>query len=391
MDEKLISLVQEAYENVPFYRKYQKKAGNITDISTLPVLNKQDVVLDGKSILTFEGTAKLYRNELIHARTSGSTGDYLDIYWKKEDYNHSMLPLWWYRYKYYGISPLDKLCFFYSVSPNGDEEDIIIKNQIGFSKANLTENRIEEIYCRMMDFSPKWLLLQPSIAMLLCQYKEKYCPPDIGSIRYIELSGEMLYEGERNRIQKNFNCFIANQYGANEFNSIAYECPKGILHIMAQNVFVENEGEELLITTKTNTIMPLIRYRIGDFGNVDSNFRCECGNCSPVLKLTKGRTNDWIYCLNGDRINAYVLISAMDKTNYALDGCVLQFQLIQEDYNLFTVKLVLEESDFLEEVQEVFEENIAERRLAAAVYQYLVCDRIPLGSNKLACFINKMV
>lgn len=399
MNYSLKNKVKEAYETVPLYYNLLQKCGldiesilNQNDWNAIPIIDKKQIIEQGQSILTPEGIMQSYQGKLIHVRTSGSTGEYMDIYWKHHDYTNSMLPLWWGRYHYYNIRPSDKLCFFNTLHPQGKDEDIHSKNSLGFSKSNLTEIRMKQIYEKMLEFQPKWLLLQPSIAILLCQCKEKFHLPPLLTLTYIELSGELLKEEVRQRLKQNFNCQIANQYGANEFNSIAYECPCGKLHVMESNVLVESiphvsGNSELLITTKTNSVMPLIRYRIGDYGEIVQNEICECGNRSPVLKLTLGRTNDWIYCKNDEKINAYVFVRAMDYVNYLMEGSVKQFQIMQTDFDQFEVHVVLEDDEDLPEIENLFLEGILEERLKNADYKFVCQERLMIDerSGKLAC------
>ena len=391
--------MRELYRDIPVYDYLVRKEGldienilNIGHWKELPIVDKRKVIDNGQSVLTPEGLVQLYRENLIHSRTSGSTGEYMDIYWKPEDYKKSMLPLWWGRYHYYGILPTDRMCFFNTLHPEGKDEDIRNKNNLGFSKSNLTDLRMKEIYEKMLEFQPKWLLLQPSIAILLCQCKEKFKLPSLNSVTYIELSGELLRDEVRALLKKHFSCQIANQYGANEFNSIAYECPCGKLHIMQDNVLVESipiesDEPELVITTKTNSVMPLIRYRIGDYGRIAEHEKCDCGNSAPILNLTLGRTNDWIYCKNGEKINAYVLIRAMDYANYIMEGSIRQFQIKQTDYNQFKVYVVLEEEEELSRLTELFHEGLLEQRLKSAEYEFIYQESLMLDerSGKLAC------
>ena len=399
MERNLKARIKEAFQTVPLYCNVAMEQG--LDIETIlnqekwneiPIIDKKWIVEKEQSILTPEGVVQSYQGKLIHARTSGSTGEYMDIYWTHHDYTNSMLPLWWGRYHYYGIRPSDRLCFFNTLHPEGKDEDIREKNYLGFSKSNLTESRMKEIYEKMLEFQPKWLLLQPSIAVLLCQCKEKFQLPPLACVTYIELSGELLREEVRKLLKQHFNCQIANQYGANEFNSIAYECPCGKLHIMESNVYVESipneSGEsELIITTKTNSVMPLIRYRIGDYGVIEQNETCTCGNRSPVLKLTLGRTNDWIICENSEKINSYVFIRAMDYANYHMEGSVKQFQIIQTDFKQFEVCVVLEEEEELPKLERLFHEGLLEQRLKDAEYVFEYKERLMLDekSGKLAC------
>ena len=48
-----------------------------------------------------------------------------------------------------------------------------------------------------------------------------------------------MFSKTRNLIQEVFNCTIANQYGCNEVNSIAYECECGNLHLMQDCTYTE--------------------------------------------------------------------------------------------------------------------------------------------------------
>lgn len=110
---------------------------------------------------------------------------------------------------------------------------------MGFSKMNLTEERIKDIYQQILLFDPVWMILQPSIAILLarCMYTEEV--PVLSSLKYIELTGEMLTEENKRFLEAAFECPCVNQYGSYEVNSMAYECPAGHLHVLDENVYLE--------------------------------------------------------------------------------------------------------------------------------------------------------
>jgi len=390
--EEWKTYIKQLYKTIPAYCSIPRQ-----NEDEIPILEKSWLLENESSILTPEGTVLLYQNKLINAKTSGSTRNYMDIYWREEDYKKSMLGLWWYRYKYYKIMPQDKLCFFFTTNIHGEKEELRKEKELGFSKSNLTLARLKEIYEKMQEFKPKWLLLQPCIAILLIECMNYYGLEPIESIQYIEFTGEMLTEELRQEVQRHFLCNIANQYGANEFNSIAYECPHGKLHIMDDNVVVEStildgKNEELIITTKTNTVMPLIRFRIGDYGKIEHNGMCPCGNKAPIIRLTLGRTNDWIQCENGDKINAYVFIRAVDYVNTITDGMIKQFQVVQEEYTKFRVNIVLCDECDEKEVQKLFYGAILEERLKEAEYEFEFMDRMMPNerTGKLACFLSKV-
>lgn len=122
--------VEFAYKNIPLYISLsQKQRIDIDELiknddwEAIPLIDKDLYVESKIPYIPFNRVMDLDNEKLIHDRTSGSTGKYLDIYWDKADYNYSMLPLWFYRYKYYGIMPNDKLCYFYTARDVGEIEN----------------------------------------------------------------------------------------------------------------------------------------------------------------------------------------------------------------------------------------------------------------------------
>lgn len=350
------------------------------------MMEKNDLVGDALKIMPPQYLPRLYRGELLKNDTSGSTGKCLEVYWTREDYMRSMYPLWFWRYKFYGIRPWDRLCRFYTISVDGEQEVPSRRTDkiLYFSKNDLTEQRMFEIYQEMLEFEPEWLLLQPCMAELLLITKKKYELPSIASLRYIEMTGEELTDNLKERIRKEFCCPVADQYGANEVNSIAYECPQGNMHCMEDNVRVRifddvgnevPEGTEgnIYVTTLHNHAMPFEDYGIGDIGCLMEN-HCTCGHKGRLLKLTSGRRTAWVYLEDGSRVTPYVFVRAVDCVNIRYDNCIIQFQVIQENYRKFTVRLVLDDSP--EGMCEYLIRCIGDERLRDAEYSFEFHDRL---------------
>ncbi|MCZ7680612.1 MAG: hypothetical protein M5U28_18335 [Sandaracinaceae bacterium] len=104
--------------------------------------------------------------------------------------------------------------------------------------------------------------------------------------------GELMPRPIQQDIARIFRCPVWNQYGAQEFNRIAWDCGEhGPLHVEADTVYVEvvddagrpvpdGETGELVITGLRNRLMPLFRYRIGDIGRRVPG-ACPCGRGLP--------------------------------------------------------------------------------------------------------------
>ncbi len=402
--------IKTVYQDVSFYARKAEGAGiNVAQMdlqrnwNRLPLVEKSEVISESDGMLMPECIPLWLSDRLFSVFTSGSTGMCLKVYWKKQDVLKSLFPLWIYRKKEFGILPQDKYCYFYATRSiggfdNGVEE---IKNQMGFSKNNLTEERIVEVYRQMCAYEPVWLLLQPAMAMLLVSAKKKFNLPDIGSLKYIEMSGEMLTEEVRREVETVFGCRTANQYGAYEINSIAYDCHEGNLHCMEENVIVEILDEngnsvpdgvegDIYITSLQNRAMPFVRYKIGDRGYFRIE-RCQCGRTGKILCLTQTRMTEWVLTECGERINPYVLLRPIANINKCLDHPILQFQIIQKSISRFLYKVVAEE-DMQQEICLQIPENICEKRLAGSRVEIVFCDRIlpDEDTGKLKWFKNEV-
>ncbi len=103
----------------------------------------------------------------------------------------------------------------------------------------------------------------------------------------------------------------------------------------------------------------------------------------------KGRRNDWIRTEEGEKINPYAFIRAVEAVNFLTDHSVIQYQIIQRDYKEFLVKLVVDEP--MEEIIQIFLDNIGDEKLKQASYQFAFYDALfPDDTGKMRCFICEM-
>lgn len=384
MDKKINDIIKFAYQFSEFYKEMIDERGIklnslLNDWNNVPIVTKNDLINTRKFIMPYCFVADLPSGKIGYKTTSGSTGKCLPIYWRQSDNIKSMFSLCIARKKHYNIISSDKFCYFYTLQGIGNNEKPFIKkrNELGFSKTNLSQGRIKEIYSQILEFQPVWMVLQPSIAILLSRFVVENDVYPIESLRYIELTGEMCRPESRKFIEYAFECTTASQYGAHEVNSIAYECSCGNLHIMTDNVFVEiikngevvSNGEEgeIVVTSLTNYVMPFVRYNIGDYGILHPN-TCGCGSEGKILELTKGRKNDNILFKDGTIANAYEFVRIFECINYQIDGQVFQYRIVQINYDVFEVHIVTDEKE--ETIRHLFNTNQINPKLAQSIYHF---------------------
>ena len=122
----LSEIVQYAHQNTAFWRERLDQAGiisgqvcSIEDLKDLPVLRKSELQMHLEQCISDE--YKHYpKNQFVQIRrTSGSTGQYLRVYWDLRDNTRSLLPLWKLRKAWYGINPNDRQVSYYSTLYTG--------------------------------------------------------------------------------------------------------------------------------------------------------------------------------------------------------------------------------------------------------------------------------
>ena len=393
--EKLFEIAGEVYRNVPAYidlaRDRDIDIASLTEFGQLPIMEKKYMIDHEMGNIAPEMIREYMTGNLIAKRTSGSTGQYLEILWSDADYKRSMIELWLRRVQYYDIYPEDRKVYFFTdndVNTRYDKNS----NYMGISKYMLNENDIDEVVKSIVDFKTKWLLLQPSVAVILCSYIKKKRSNNMFDIKYIEFSGEVLTDEVRRLAKNTFKCNIANQYGTNEVNSIAYECPYGNMHIMNSNVFVEimdddgnkiNDSEDeingvsgnVVVTSRHSNAMPFIRYNLGDIASIKIS-NCECGNCNKILHLHSGRQSEYMLFENNVKVSSYILIGLFDSINYILDGAIKQYYVEQKSYIDFYIYICKDEEIEDEQIKSCFMDLINEEHLKKCNYFFEFCTEL---------------
>lgn len=147
-------------------------------------------------------------------------------------------------------------------------------------------------------------------------------------------------------------------YGAVEGGRLAFECRahRG-LHVRPDAVHIEilkdgrptgpGEVGSVVITSLINTVMPIIRYELGDLAAWEPG-ACPCGLWWPRLTLYQGRQGDVIALPGGRRIPVTSLGAIVGKS-----PSVRQFQFVRraEDVLLLRYEPYGEADDPLEQVR----------------------------------------
>ena len=117
------------------------------------------------------------------------------------------------------------------------------------------------------------------------------------NIKMVMGASEKIYDSYQEEVIKAFGKKMINEYGAAEAGIIAFECPMGNMHVNMETVIVEEENNEIIITNLISNSFPIIRYKLGDYVELDDHLKCECGRNHFIIKDVLGRTGKVIYGL----------------------------------------------------------------------------------------------
>jgi phenylacetate-CoA ligase len=337
--------VLEVAADVPIFREKWARAGvgphdvrTLADLSRLPIVTREEVVAAWpKGILSREP-----RPDDVVFRTSGTSGAFMQIAYGAEA-NDFLDAIYGRALFSAGYKPWDRIAYFW-----WENADRPLRS---YEHAGLMRKHFLKVHADPRKQLEELIELQPSViyhfpsALLLIAKLVEDGPLPIHP-RLIICHGELLTDDQQETLRRVFRCDVRNQYGAQEFNRMAWDCDRGTgLHIDADSVRIEivrpddsiaspGEEGELVVTGLVNTLMPLVRYRIGDVGKMLPE-KCPCGRGLPLLKLTEGRRDDVLVMPDGRRVGPRTLAPRIED----LHG-FLQYRVIQHEPSKLEVLLV---------------------------------------------------
>jgi len=359
--QRLKSVVEKVYKNVPFYESKFKQAGitpqdikSLKDLAKLPTTKKQDL-RDNYPFGLF--AVPLEEVVRVHA-SSGTTGKPTVVGYTAKD-----IETW---------SDLMARDFVMVGVKKGD----IFQNAVnyGFFTGGLgvhygiermgamavpsgvgnTERQLEI----MMDFGVTVLHCTPSYALYLAETAKAKGVVEKLRLRIGCFGAEPWSDESRKELEETLHIKAYDSYGLSEMMGpgVAFECQEqNGLHIWEDHFLIEildkngqqcapGEPGELVITSLTKEAMPLIRYHTGDVTYIMEE-KCPCGRTSRKLHRFLGRADDMLIVRG---INVFpsqiedVLVSipeignyfqvVVDRKKHGLDEISIQVELKDEAF-----------------------------------------------------------
>ena len=318
----------------------------------IPELTKDALSYDQENILV-----ENYSKRLSKKTTGGSTGQAVTVL---KD-NISMVyedAAMWRALRWHGIDIGDKQARFWGI-PMENSDKIKNKlidfamNRIRLSAFNFNDQSMELYYNKIKKYQPAYFYGYVSMIKEFVQF----CEINKLDLTQLNLKGvvttsEPLFPETKNYMHENLNCPIINDYGSGEVGPIAYSCPDGGFHLMADNLYIEiinkngnhaKTGEEgqVVVTEVNNYAMPMIRYNLKDVAIVTDE-QCSCGRGLPLIKTIIGRNKDLLFTEDGKKVHgAYIGYIAQQCKQKHMG--LKQYQVVQDMPNNIVFNIIIDE------------------------------------------------
>jgi phenylacetate-CoA ligase len=343
VDSKLNETLYNAREYVPFYQKYWSECEkSYEELKNWPIITKQkinefpDLFID----------ARFKKSQLYHDHTSGTTGTPLDIYLDYDSVKEQYA-LFEARVKQKYNIELDEPWAIIGAQRvtdvNRKTPPFWVYNyascQLYLSSLHIAKWSVTDYVNALVKYQPKYLVGYTNSIFELARemLDENLKFP----LKAIITNGEPVNSIQKNIIESVFHCPVIETYGQAELVSFANTFPNGKMYLSPEMGNIEFGQKQkidginfakLISTGFLNKAMPLIRYDTNDL--VQDTIKHINGYLPEIGKVL-GRNDDVLTLSDGRKIVQIDGIFTSDlKIRYG--------QIIQEDFDSFTINIVLE-------------------------------------------------
>ncbi len=366
--EKMRSLLQHAYENVPYYHAVMNDA-NLTpadirshdDWQKLPYLTKDDIRRHKMELV-----ATNMRHRMLATNTGGSTGQPLEFYWERGRTRALERAFMWRQWSWAGFRYGDRTVVIRGQTVNeGLWHYDPIDRHLFLNAYNLSDGTAEALLEKMRGFRPLSIQAYPSTLALLASWMKRHQTPPIESVKTLLCGSENLYPEQKRLFDEVFKARVYSWYGHGEQCCQAGFCEKeDLYHVYSEYGYMElvapdgsvlpwTEGQrgEIVGTSLINNTMPFLRYRTGDIG-VAGPSKCSCGRNYRLLTRIEGRQQEYIIAADGRAISLTGLVFGQHWHAFAK---MRQLQLEQNEPGKVTLRIAREPAFGEEDEREILE------------------------------------
>ncbi len=378
--EKFERLLIFASENIPYYQKVLAESKvivsgeiNVDNLSKIPILTKE-IIRKNFEELHMKNLPKGW-----HYNTSGgSTGEPVKFIQDNYYLDWEIANKIWYKL-IAGQKIGEKELRFW-----GSERDLLegreslkirlrnwLYNRREFNTFKMSEKEMREYVNKWNKYKPNWVESYVQSIYEFAKFVKKNNLEIYSPKNGILTSAGTLYPEMKKTIEEVFKCPVYNRYGSREVGDMA--CGKDKLRLSIWNHYLEVIKGKIYVTTLNNFSMPIIRYRIGDIGEMDKTW--------GWLKKIEGRETNVFRNKRGKIIPGEFFIHFIGVVYNK--GDISKFQVIQRKLGLIEIKVVIRNLNLFKKNKKQIEDAIKKEMEEDCKIKWTLVKDIPsLKSGK---------
>jgi phenylacetate-CoA ligase len=282
---RLREVLVHALEHVPYYRRTARVSLQEAQVEPVeqvlerfPFLTKEEVMSQQREFLD----RRLDPHKLMYATSGGSSGQGIGM-WRSKRLADIEKAFFTYEWGKLGFS-FDKSRIL-RIGADArrlahESPTRVVGNRLMLSPYHVHEQHKAAIRDAINRFQPEYVHAYPSSATALAELLQ---PGELDvKVKAVLLASEPAMPAQLASIRRLFGCPISLNYGLSERTNLAFASYGE--HALSDYVFqplygwnenrVEDDHVEIVGTSLWNDVMPLIRYRTGDYGAIDAQGRC---------------------------------------------------------------------------------------------------------------------
>lgn len=344
-ETRLNEFIHFIRKNSKYYEEVLKDSPNnftINDLKTLPILDKEIIRENIDEMLTRQ-------DNIIKMGTGGSTGKSLVYYTHKSDISRKIAYLDFYKEKHGVRKGMRRVSIGGRVIvPNKQKRKIFWRfnkplNQLLFSAYHADGENLNYYIRKLNSFKPETIDGFTTIIHRLAIYiLNNDLELNFKPIAIFPTAEAMTPEMKKD-IESAFNCPVRNQYASSEGAPFITENTNGKLQISpATGIFelehIQDNIYELIVTGFYTKTTPILRYKIGDSVELETELPKNYKQKDIKIKRIIGRNNDFLYS-NERGIVTNVNLSTVIKAG---GTSIIDSQFIQNNVNQIIINLIID-------------------------------------------------
>lgn len=255
----------------------------------------------------------------------------------------------------------------------------IFEDMILLSSYHINHLTIPAYIEEMVKFGVSLIQAHPSSIAKIARYLKSANEKYPGKLKGIVTSSEVLSVEDKALIEEVFGCIVIDWYGQFERVAAISSCEFGHYHLLTDYSDVELvhdfDGKlEITGTSFNNTIMPLAKYKTGDYVLLEKSQTCKCNRVFPVIAAIEGRVADYVIGANGNKVHL------LNNITWGMDG-ILSTQYVQKKADSVDINVVVNPAVYTSEIEQKLIVAAKKRFGSSMTVNVNQVDNIPLTKN----------